>query len=132
MTIRPSLILIPFLFVLTACDKPIVNPDIARVGAHENWRCSFHQDIAWELDHNVSADTLILALEACKHPKYRHGDILRERKNKNCRFQVYSAEVLYPDRSVDGKIEPLYRGKEDCNGLVDPLMIITESDLRLK
>jgi hypothetical protein len=120
-----------FVLFLSACSNNFVeNPDIEKVKAQETDNCTFNQDIGWELNHGVSSDKLIEALNACKHPKFKRGDIFLEKRNKNCIFQVYYADVVYPDRlGKDEKISALYVGQENCNGLINDLHFAIEGDL---
>lgn len=125
--------LINFLFILsflTGCTDTLENPNVDRIVKTQTRDCEFEQDnIKWELAHGVTADRLIEAVETCKHAKYKRGDILKVKQNNNCKFQIYRAKTVYPDR-VKGKISALYIGKEDCNGIVDDWASRLETELK--
>jgi hypothetical protein len=127
-----------FLFILmtflTSCSYyPAENPDIKKVQNNETLNCTFHDNIQWELEHGVSAADLIKSLHACKNPRFKRGEILVEKDDKNCTFQIYGTDPVYPDRLKNGeKIQSLYLGKENCNGLIDEDHSNLESNLLIR
>lgn len=131
-----NLILFVVVLFLGCSEARRFDEQLANIKNHQTFECSIEENnIAYELRHGFTADEIITSIEGCKKAKYKRGDLLAIKSNSNCTFKTYFHVVLdpYMAKGINAKIGTVvYRGEENCNGLVNEMHSELETNLLLK